>query len=385
MRYFFSVGGQAGIAYADLLIRQLQRRDPLTIVEGYRQADVVPAPVKPQGPWKLVGQGAAEDRNTPLVRSSPTNIARALKESRADALILVEHSERDWELAKLALKRGIPAFSFVPPQSWASRSLFGRRTAPPPGVQLLCTLPFEEAWYKQQGAEHVAYVGHPHFDVLRDAVLDHGFVLSQQARTGRSVVALLPGSRVRQLRSNIRLMIDVADKLYQRDQAVRFLVGVQCYEHLDRITSEFRSCRFPVELHAGRTQEILKLADAAVAAPGLVSLEILHFAAPAAFVCSMPPLLFRMVKRTVLASPYVALPNLFAGRELYPEFVGGRCTQAVVDRLEGWLAEKGKLIGVRTELQRLSRMYAQPGATSAAAKLIGDSMSGIRRTRRLAA
>lgn len=386
MRYFISVGRRAGILYADLLIAQLRQRDPLAVFEAYRQVDGIQASDAPRGPWTVLGPNMGESASsTQFVRSTPRNVARALWEAKPDLVILVDHSERDWDLARIANSRQIPVYSYVPPQSWARRRLLGKTPNVPENVEILCTLPFEEAWYRQLGADRVTYVGHPHFDVLQNRTFDHGFLLSQQART-RNVVALLPGSRESEIRSNIRLMVDIADRLHRRVPGTRFLVATQSTEHLDLLVPIFRRCRLPVELHAQRTLEVLELADAAVAAPGLVSLELLHFAKPAAFVCNVLPWVFQMVKRTILQSPYVALPNLFAGRQLYPEFLGrARCCDLVTDQIHGWLTDAEKSTWLRAELQRLKGMYTLPGATRKVAEIISQSACEVRKADRLAA
>ena len=91
---------------------------------------------------------------------------RLFRETRPDALVLIDFPAFHWWLAKCAKKHGIPVVWFVPPQLWAWASWrvkWMRRLAD----HVLCTLPFEEEWYRQRGVES-HYIGHPYFDELHE-------------------------------------------------------------------------------------------------------------------------------------------------------------------------------------------------------------------------
>src|SRR5271156_5972342 len=87
---------------------------------------------------------------------------RYFRHRRPDAVILIDYPGFHWWLARRARFHGIPVFYFVPPQLWAWagwRVEKMRRFVD----HVLCSLPFEEAWYAERGVK-ARYVGHPYFD-----------------------------------------------------------------------------------------------------------------------------------------------------------------------------------------------------------------------------
>ncbi len=134
---------------------------------GRDGGDVVPAgPVEPAQVPRLDRQGR------PLL---PRSQARRGRPDRLPGAALVA--------ARKAKARGVPVFYFVPPQLWAWagwRVKKVRRFVD----HVLCSLPFEPAWYQARGVENAVYVGHPYFDELAERHLDGDFILAQKARRG---------------------------------------------------------------------------------------------------------------------------------------------------------------------------------------------------------
>jgi lipid-A-disaccharide synthase len=75
---------------------------------------------------------------------------RYFREERPDAVVLVDYPGLHWWIARRAKARGIPVFYFVPPQIWAWA---GWRVSKVRKYidQVLCSLPFEPAWYHARG------------------------------------------------------------------------------------------------------------------------------------------------------------------------------------------------------------------------------------------
>ena len=77
---------------------------------------------------------------------------------------------------------GIPVFYFVPPQIWAWAGWRVNKVRKYVD-QVLCSLPFEPAWYHARGVSQTRYyVGHPYFDELADRPLDETFLSRADAR-----------------------------------------------------------------------------------------------------------------------------------------------------------------------------------------------------------
>jgi lipid-A-disaccharide synthase len=148
---------------------------------------------------------------------------RHFREERPDAVVLVDYPGLHWWIASRARARGIPVFYFVPPQIWAWGGWRVRKVRKYID-QVLCSLPFEPAWYHARGVAEAVYVGHPYFDELADRPLDGPFLAEQSGRDG-TLVAILPGSRTQEVTRNLPDMVRAAAKLGQERAGVRFAVA----------------------------------------------------------------------------------------------------------------------------------------------------------------
>src|SRR5205085_7590304 len=130
--------------------------------------------------------------NIPVFLELLSRADRIFRHQRPDAVVLIDYPGFNWWLARRAHFHGIPVYYFVPPQLWAWagwRVNKMRRLVD----HVLCSLPFEEPWYRARGVE-ARYLGHPYFDELSRQQLNAAFVEEQSERPG-TVVGLLPGSR----------------------------------------------------------------------------------------------------------------------------------------------------------------------------------------------
>jgi len=239
-------------------------------------------------------------------------------------------------------------------------------------------LPFEPAWYAQRGIK-VEYVGHPFFDEVAEHALDAQFLEDWSSSKFRNV-AILPGSRDREVRHNFPLMVDVMQRLCERHANVRFLVG--CYkESHRRFCSTYlmtHASRLPVHLFVGKTPEVIQAGECCLMVSGSVSLEVLARGKPAVVLywSSWPTYL---LGRALVKIKYASLPNLFVDREVMPEFliVGGRRQRLtpLTEVLHGWLSVNDRLAAAREVMLDLRERFAQTGATRRVADFVIQQLS----------
>ncbi len=369
MRVFVSAGEPSGDLHGANLIRSLRRREPGLAVDGF-------------GGVRMAAAGCA--LLYPLCDHAVTGIFRAVaglhhfsrildqadrhfRRQRPDAVVLIDFPGFHWWLARRARERGIPVLYFVPPQLWAWGGWRARKMRALVD-RVLCSLPFEQAWYHRR---HIpaSYVGHPYFDALYHQRLDAAFLAEQQARPG-PVVALLPGSRRHELEDNGASLLRTAALVHARRPDTRFLVACLEPRHRDRIAALRADFRVPVEVHAGRTPEIIHLAHSAVAVSGSVGLELL-FAGKPSLVLYRINWFGTLLAAALKCSKYISLVNLLAGRELYPEFLARKCpSEEMARRLLHWLEDRAAYEALCGELAALRERVAVPGACDRAAAAI---------------
>ena len=162
MRIFVSAGEPSGDLHAANLIRSLRGRFPDAQFVGYGGARMAEAGASLLYPladlavmWFLNVLINLVTFIRLIVRAD-----RYFRDERPDAVVLVDYPGLHWWIARRAKARGIPVFYFVPPQLWAWAGWRVRKVRRYVD-QVLCSLPFEPAWYHARGVAEAVYVGHP--------------------------------------------------------------------------------------------------------------------------------------------------------------------------------------------------------------------------------
>jgi lipid-A-disaccharide synthase len=383
MRIFLSAGEPSGDLHGANLIRALRRLEPGVEFVGFGGERMEAAGCRLLYPlcrlavmWFL-----RVLLNAQVFLDLLAKAERFFDRHRPDAVVLIDYPGFNWLLARRAHARGIPVFYFVPPQlwGWASWRVHKMRRWVD---HVLCSLPFESAWYAARGVA-ARYVGHPYFDELTQQRLDADFLARQRARPG-PIVALLPGSRNQEIERNLSTMVRAAEHIRAAQPGVRFLVACLHPEQKKRVEERLQAEHVPVEVHAGRTAEVIHLASACIAVSGSVGLELLYQGKPSVVVYRIGWLDLR-VCRLFKTSPYISLVNLLANREVYPEFLTDRCeAEAVSGHVLRWLSDREAYDKVCAELAALRCQVAEPGACDRAAHYILGQLGERRRGRRAA-
>jgi lipid-A-disaccharide synthase len=261
-------------------------------------------------------------RAFPLARAY-ARLRRALTAFNPDLVLLVDYPGMNLRLARIALRRGIPVHFVAPPQLWAYRAPQARLRhlrKSLEGASLQFLFPFEaESYLPWTGRIRQGhFFPEPAFDPARGTRL-----------------LLCPGSRRSVMARNLPLWL----------ANVRAFFGT--LEGIDVLVPEFlrddaRSlCASGVEILTDRDQAFAR-AGGAIAFPGTITLELFLRRIPArAWAILDAPTLWAGRRR--LRGPYLALPNVLAGREVLPEWTGTarefrRRPPVLPDKIHAWAA-----------------------------------------------
>lgn len=289
---------------------------------------------------------------------------------RPDVVVLIDYPGFHWHLAARAKAMEIPVISFVPPQIWAWASYRAnrmRRTFD----HVLCTLPFEEPWFRSRGI-HAHYVGHPYFDELAKQRLNTEFTTIERAKA-QPIVALLPGSRGHEVHDNMPVFRRAARHIAAQRPDVRFLVAAFRDDQAEWLRSCLANEPYPIDVHVGRTPDIISLATACIAVSGSVGLELLYREVPTAVVYRTSMFYRRIFVPAVINVPYISIVNLLADRRLFPEYLMDRNeAQLPAEDILRLLNDPATHFDVVDQLRRLRGQVARPGACAAAANFLYD-------------
>jgi lipid-A-disaccharide synthase len=275
----------------------------------------------------VMGPAAILARLPTLVRRVYQTVDAALS-FNPDAVIIIDSPEFTHPIAKRIRQRrpDIPIIDYVSPSVWAWRP--GRAKKMQPYVDhLLALLPFEPEAHARLGGPACTYVGHPLIE--KAAWIDGLETESLHARLeltpGLPVLVVLPGSRPSEV---LRLMGPFGEAIRELRQKIGpveiILPAVSSVRHLikDGLTSWPQQPYF-VEGEEDKFRAF-KLANAALAASGTVTLELAVTGTPMAVAYRVDALALRL--RFLLKVPSIVLANLVLGENAFPEFIQEDCT-----------------------------------------------------------
>jgi lipid-A-disaccharide synthase len=388
MKIFFSAGEPSGDLHAANLIRALGQRRPDLEFVGYGGPCMAAAGCKLHADLTALAimWFARVLLNLHKFLDLASRADRYFRHHRPDAVVLVDYPGFNWWIARRARAHGIPVFYYAPPQIWAWASWRVKKMRRFVD-HVLCSLPFEEAWFRQHGCR-ATFVGHPFFDEIQGRSLNERFLASQRARAGR-VVTILPGSRTQEVEHNLHWMLKTAALVHAQVPDVRFAIASFKPQQADFARTLAARSNLPVEVFLRRTPELIELAECCLAVSGSVSLELLSAAKPTVVLYWISRLAY-FVQGFFRQVPYITLVNLLVAKELFPARVrpfdpdspGAEqvvfpeyltCEDRTADmarHLVDWLRDGRKRTDCIGRLAALREKVAHGGASSRAADYI---------------
>src|ERR1700759_549535 len=276
-------------------------------------------------------------------------------------------------LAEQLHRYGVPVVYFVSPQLWAWKKRRIRR------VQrfvdrMLVIFPFEEPFYRERGVA-AEFVGHPLANLAAPEGSREGFARQPGLDASKAWVALLPGSRQREVDLNLPTMLEAAEIL---DSTMRekyeYLLPVAPTLKQERIAAAIAGRRNgirPVLVHDARAA--LFHARGSLVASGTATVEAALVGNPFVVVYRLSKLSYAIARRFV-SVPHVAMANLIAGRRVVPELIQNEFTAANVVRaltplLAGGPVREETMAGLREVRERLETRAAGETAIARVARI----------------
>jgi lipid-A-disaccharide synthase len=253
---------------------------------------------------------------------------------------------------------------YVSPQVWASRP--GRAHQLERDVDLLLSIfPFEKEWYARRAPGlRVEFVGHP----VVDRYGSRREELRARWASATPVLLLLPGSRDSELKRHLPVMLAAAQRL--QHQGALFLRMVLPTEGLAALAKPKTTALPRLHIQIGNLAESLAAATVAIASTGTVTVECAYFGVPTVAIYKAAWSDY-LIARQIVRVKHLAMPNLLAGEEIYPEFIQHKATTDNIARaaLE-LLNHPERRSAVKARLSEVTKSLGEPGASQRAARAI---------------
>ncbi|NLX32101.1 MAG: lipid-A-disaccharide synthase [Deltaproteobacteria bacterium] len=293
-----------------------------------------------------------------------------LRAGKQDLVILIDYPDFNLRLASEAKRAGVPVFYYISPQVWAWRRNRIHRIRQVVD-RMAVILPFEKEVYAEMGVD-VDFVGHPLLDAVNRSRSRTEALAAFGLRDARPIVALLPGSREKEVTSLLPEMAGAAGILVRDFPGTQFVLPLAETVDPALVQDILRGHAAPVTVLPGQMYDAVGISDAAMVASGTATLETALLGTPMVIAYRISPLT-AAVGRRVIRVKHIGLVNLIAGKTLVPELVQDDANAArLAAEVKAILADRQRSDVMRSELAAIRRKLGEPGAARRAAELAVD-------------
>lgn len=257
---------------------------------------------------------------------------------------------------------------YVSPQVWASRESRAYQIAQDYDL-VLSIFPFETEWYaKRVPRLPVLFVGHP--------ILDRYGKVNGPARASTTAQTLLflPGSRPAELSRHVPVMLDAWAIL----RRILPHLNARMVLTTEGLVQQVKALGVPesIRVQCGGLAEAMSQAEVSIASTGTVTMECALFGLPTVALYKTFWGNF-LIAKNIVKVKYIAMPNILAGEEIYPEFIqhaaaGDTIAQATLELLR----DDGRRAKVKAKLGEIIASLGEPGANFRAAKAVVSLLNG---------
>lgn len=359
MRYYIISGEASGDLHASNLLKAIKMVDPNAEFRGWggdRMEDQGAVIVKHYRDLAFMGFVEVVMNLKQILRN--LNICKTdIIRYKPDVVILIDYPGFNLRIAKFLKKQGIKVVYYISPQIWAWKKS-RVHTIKKVVNKVLVILPFEKQFYENYGVDS-EFVGHPLLDEITNKHYNSNFTTD-----GRSVVALLPGSRKQEIKSVLPIMLSVADDLPDVDFVIAGVssLGLDFYESF---TSGHN-----VRIVFNRTYDLLSGARAALVTSGTATLETAIIGTPEV-VCYRAGWISYSIAKRLIKVRFISLVNLIMDKLVVRELIQSDLNQvALYEELNALLYNEKYRENMLSNYNELRLKLGGDGASYRAAQVI---------------
>jgi lipid-A-disaccharide synthase len=233
---------------------------------------------------------------------------------------------------------------------------------------MLCIFPFEAELYNASGLRTI-FVGHPMIESLA------------KRRTGEArdpnLIGLFPGSRSREVKKILPVLLETAREIVARRPATRFEIAAASAALAPEIENLLQgfALRDRVRAMIGDSSGLMQRAFTGIVASGTATLESAYFRMPFVLVykVSWPTYL---AGRLMIRTRFVGMPNILAEREVVQEFLQHEARpHAIAESVLELMNDSARREKMITDFDAVISKLGETGASEKAARAILSELS----------
>jgi lipid-A-disaccharide synthase len=271
------------------------------------------------------------------------SLAKGFIDEGVDAFVGIDFNVFNFLLEGRLKRAGIATVHYVSPSVYAWRRGRTQKVARC-ADKVFCLFPFEPAFYENHEID-ARFVGHP---MAQDITPDTGsktaqaVALNQLGLDAQAVtLALLPGSRSSEVALMLRPMLEAAAMLAVglQGRGKRLQILIPCLNQARLNQIQLISAGMPdldIQHVPGDARQCLVASDVALVKSGTSTLEAMLVGRPMVVTYRLNTVSY-WIARLFVSTPYIAIPNILAGRMLVPELIQDAATPEAM--CQGLLAQ----------------------------------------------
>jgi len=291
-------------------------------------------------------------RNIIKLRQLQKNLIDFLISEKPDVFIGIDAPDFNFAIERALKAKKVRVFHYISPSVWAWRKnrIFQMKKDM---HHLFSIFPHELPIFKKIRLP-VTYVGHPlasKIPLKPDAMLSRELLnISKVSK----IIALLPGSRMGELRWHLDTMLKTAQLMQKSLPECLFLLPVNNQANYGYALSQLRNYHaLNVRLIIGHSHDVINASDICLLASGTASLEAALYKKPMVVMYKTSWFSWLILKRMHLI-PFVALPNILLGKLLVPELLQYEASpQKLAQKLLAVCSDKKYLNNLSGEYKKL--------------------------------
>ncbi len=292
-----------------------------------------------------------------------------IHEVKPDGVLLIDYPGFNLRLAKRLRDEGYQGklLYYISPQVWAWKK--GRIKVMAGLLDLMiCIFPFEKELYEESGLT-TEFAGHPLIDEM-DEVRDPSIVRDP------GLIAMLPGSREREIAKLFPPMLDAAAKLREARPELRFATTGATQELTEKLREMVADCGLSGAFAVGESSShhIMQEASVGVVASGTATLEAACLGLPYCLTYKVATITAMVAKR-VMSVDYLGIVNVMADREVVKELLQEEANgEAIAAELSRLLEDETARATIESEIAEVVAMLGGGGAHEMAARSVAAAL-----------
>lgn len=374
-------GEASGDQHAAALVKELQKQNPYLIFSGLGGQKLIDCNVDIYFDLtKIAVVGFIEVlKHYFTFRKVFYLILKRIKKIKPSAIILVDYPGFNLRLAKEIKKlklENTKIIYYISPQVWAWKEnrVFSIKKYID---KMLVVFDFEKDFYAKFNYD-ADFVGHPLIDNLDIKTSRTEILESYGLAEFKFTIGLLSGSREKEVKQLLPIMIKTANIIHKFHPTFQFTVikaPTINKSLLENIVNEFADNTLKIKIINERSIDAINATDFCIVASGTATLETAILAKPMVIIYKTSPITYLLAKLFVKIK-FIGLVNIIANKQIVPELIQNQANPKNLSQtIENIINDDDLMDETKHELFKIKKKLGLGGASFNAAKIILETIS----------